>query len=819
MRNFRLSGPLAHDVNAGILHSLLVGLLAWTSIYLLFLLPRFAVGAQVEVALLFSEIVAFAAALIVLRRGLFRSASALYLIGIGVPTTILIALHDGIFSPVLVLYVSIAVSAVWLLGYHAAVTACVACLTVSLAMAVLETFGIRIPQYITGRVPLAMWALLVQAILIAAVPVMALLRTLKNALDSANRSIRELNAADGTLRGERDLLTHIVETTPGGIIVTNGAGQITFANSSAERIFGLNRDAITNRVYDDARWQATNYDGAPLQDEEHPFRQVQSSGRPVRDVRILITGAEGRRVFVSVNAAPVVNEAGHFDGMVATLEDITQRARTEKELRKYREHLEELAEVRTRELEVARDQAMAANQAKSAFLASMSHEFRTPLNAILGFSRIMLDAAEVPAVHRAKVRIIERSGEHLLDLINDVVDMARCESGQITVENVPTDLNALVLEVTQMMAVRAENKHLRLSVDGSSALPALVHTDAGKLRQVLINLTANAITYTERGQVTVRLSAETGSRLRLRIEVSDTGVGIAPEDQERIFEPFVRADQHHTGGTGLGLTITRQYVRQMGGTISVDSAVGRGSTFTVVLPIQAAENAIVPARSRPRKVIGLAAGQPRYRILIVEDQQENWMLLRTLLLEAGFDVKVAENGAAGVDAFQSWQPHFIWMDWHMPVMDGREAARCIRSMSGGQSVKIAAVTASVLTEDRAGFLASGFDDLIEKPIRSAAVFECMARHLDVRYVYEQGTHMETVATSAAAALNADALRVLPEALRGELANALVRLDVAEIGTIIRRASEVDSDLGAVLAWHANRLAFTSLLKAVEGGQP
>ncbi len=261
----------------------------------------------------------------------------------------------------------------------------------------------------------------------------------------------------------------------------------------------------------------------------------------------------------------------------------------------------------------------------------------------------------------------------------------------------------------------------------------MIRTDTSKLRQILTSLLSNAVKYTEQGTVTLRLDSlpQDSGRVLLRFDVEDTGIGIAAEDQARIFEPFVRAGvQGAHAGTGLGLAIVRQYVELMGGTIHLDSEPGTGSRFRVELPVARASEEDVPGDHRGR-VIGIAPGQPEYRVLVVEDHLENRQLLQRLLMRVGFQVRGTEDGAAGIETFRSWRPHFIWMDRGLAGIDGLETVRRIREMGGGRGVKIAAVTASVLTGQREEMLASGLDDFLAKPYRLEEIFDCMARHLDI----------------------------------------------------------------------------------------
>jgi signal transduction histidine kinase/DNA-binding NarL/FixJ family response regulator len=497
-------------------------------------------------------------------------------------------------------------------------------------------------------------------------------------------------------------------------------------------------------------------------------------------------------------------------------------------LRDYQGRLEKLVQQRTAELVVARDQAregrdqaQAANRAKSAFLANMSHELRTPLNAILGFSNLLRDSGDFSGGRRKDLDIINRSGEHLLELINDVLDVAKIDAGHIVAESAPCDLNGLVRQILEMMQVRAREKNLELLVHESPDFPHFARTDASKLRQILINLIGNAVKFTEHGTVTLRLDGlpeDSPHRVLLRLEVEDTGSGIAAEEQARIFEAFAQVGGHGTQkGTGLGLTIVRQYVELMGGTIRLESVPGEGSLFRVELPVErAAESEAMAPHADRARVLRIEPGQPEFRILVVEDEFENRLLLRRLLEDAGFHVRVAEDGAEGVEVFQSWRPHFIWMDRRMPGMDGLEATRHIRKLDGGREVKIAAVTASVLDSQRNEILAAGLDDFLRKPYRPAEIFDCMARHLGVRYVCAEGASLP--APQAAAALRPEALAALPEELREELANALIALDAERIAGLIRGISEGDPALGGTLALLAGRFAYTPILKALQAGQ-
>jgi signal transduction histidine kinase/CheY-like chemotaxis protein len=461
---------------------------------------------------------------------------------------------------------------------------------------------------------------------------------------------------------------------------------------------------------------------------------------------------------------------------------------------------------------LAQEQAEAANQAKSAFLANMSHELRTPLNAILGFSAILRDDPAIPQEQRGTLDVINRSGEHLLTLINDVLDMAKVEAGGVVAESEAFDLARLVLDVVDMMRLRAEEKGLRLTLDQSSEFPRVIRGDAAKVRQVLLNLVGNAVKCTEEGGISVRLSAvEAGQQggPMLAIEVEDTGVGIAEADFEAIFEPFVqRATGSMRKGTGLGLAITKEFVRAMGGSVAVESVLGQGSVFRVRLPLEKAEPSELRTMAAERgRVLGLAAGQTTRRVLIVEDQIENWTLLKTLLESAGLTVRVAENGRLGVDAFAEWGPDLIFMDVRMPVMDGMEATRAIRGLERGGQVKIIALTASVFGEQRELVMASGMDDFVRKPYRAREVLGCVEHELGVEFEYE-----EPAVTVTPEALRPGALLTLPRDLRAELADAVVSLDSDRIGRALEHVIGHDPELGEALSAHAAGLGYSGILR-------
>jgi signal transduction histidine kinase/CheY-like chemotaxis protein len=469
---------------------------------------------------------------------------------------------------------------------------------------------------------------------------------------------------------------------------------------------------------------------------------------------------------------------------------------------------------RTDDLIEARNAAEAANVAKTHFLANMNHELRTPLNAVLGFSQLMQSDPNLTFEQRNTLDIINRSGEHLLGLINNILDLARIEAGKVTIETAAFDLSRTIRDLINMLRIRASEKDIDLIYDDSSQFPQFIRSDQVKIRQILINLIGNAIKYTERGATTLHINSERINAVScvLVFDVIDTGIGIAEADYARIFEPFVQVGSlAEIKGTGLGLAITKQYIELMNASIEVRSRPGKGTGITVRIPVEIAAPGEVHVESvAPGSVIGIAEPPEEIRVLIVEDQIENSMLLERMLVNAGFRVKTAADGRAGVDIYRWWRPHFIWMDRRMPVMDGNEATRLIREMPGGADVKIAGLSASTLVDQRAESLAAGMDDFVAKPYRPDEIFECMARHLGIRYVYDTIERAE----SGLVRLKAEDLHRVPESRRRALADAVVSLDMHTIAAAIDIVAEVDPVLGRTLAEHADRFAYTSILKAL-----
>ncbi len=438
----------------------------------------------------------------------------------------------------------------------------------------------------------------------------------------------------------------------------------------------------------------------------------------------------GKIIWEEISGIPLLDCNGNVVGFRGAGLNITERKQAEETLQK------------------AKEAADAANRAKTEFLANMSHELRTPLNAILGFTQIMNRDSSLNPEQQEHLRIINRSGEHLLSLINDILEMSKIEAGRTTLNEKSFDLIRLLSSLSEMLQLKASEKDLKIRIEYAPNLPQYVRTDESKLRQVLINLLGNAIKFTEAGSVTLRASAAVNSskqqisdneQVTIEFEIEDTGQGIAPDEINQLFQVFGQTETGRKSqqGTGLGLAISKKFVQLMGGDITVSSTVGIGTKFAFNIQSRLAQSHEVEAIQETRKVIGLAPNQPEYRILVVEDVKVSRILLVKLLASVGFFVREAANGHEAIALWSSWQPHLIFMDMLMPSMDGYEATKYIKEQLNGQATPIVALTTGAFEEQRSFVLSAGCDDFIRKPFREEIIFEKIAQYLGLKYIYEE----------------------------------------------------------------------------------
>ncbi|NET89658.1 MAG: response regulator [Kamptonema sp. SIO1D9] len=522
--------------------------------------------------------------------------------------------------------------------------------------------------------------------------------------------------------------------------------------------------------------------------------------------------------------------ANSFNQMAKQLqESFTALQQANLALEKTNEELENRVEARTAELKKAKETADAANRAKSEFLSNMSHELRTPLNAILGFTELLNNSSLTWEQQQEYLGIISRSGEHLLALINDVLEMSKIEAGKNILSAKIFDLYNLLDSLREMFSLRAKAKGLQLIFERDRELPQYVKTDEQKIRQVLINLLSNAIKFTEEGGVCLRVKvgkkekwgnkerpAITNQKLltsELIFEIEDTGVGINPEEKEKVFAAFMQTEigKKAAQGTGLGLPISRKFVQLMGGEITFNSVVGEGTTFQFNISVKVAEAGEIPTKFTRKRVIGLMPNQPIYRILVVDDAFENRQLLVKILEPLGFEVKEASNGVEAIAIWSSWQPHLIWMDMRMPVMDGYEATKQIKSHLRGQATAIVALTASAFAEERSLVLSVGCDDFVRKPFRQEVLWAKMAEHLGLRYMYEEEALTDLSQQSPKAELTSESLLVMPREWIEQLNQAATKLNSKSILAAIAEIPDDDLELAQALTKLANNFRYDIII--------
>ncbi|MEM1170491.1 MAG: PAS domain S-box protein [Cyanobacteria bacterium P01_H01_bin.35] len=450
------------------------------------------------------------------------------------------------------------------------------------------------------------------------------------------------------------------------------------------------------------------------------------------------------------------------------------------------------------ELKNAKEAAEAANFAKSNFLASMSHELRTPLNAILGFSQLLARDDSLNADQIEQIEIINHSGEHLLNLINDILSMSKIEAGKVTLKEDLFDLYDFLQHLQNLLNLKASEKGLELLFELADDLPQIITADEGKLRQIIINIIGNAIKFTSQGKISLSV-CNSDSSGKIKFAITDTGPGIEESEIDALFEPFVQTTTGRKSieGTGLGLPISREFIQLMGGEISVSSQVGKGTNFTFEIiakvPEELREIREKETSSNRQKIVSLETNQPSYRILVVEDVKENSQLLLELLEPLGFQIQIAENGEEAISLWETWQPHLIFMDIVMPVMDGYEATKIIKQTTLGKATTIIALTANAFDENRDAILAAGCDDFIAKPFSVNLLLEKLDNHLGINYLSEN-CPSNYIAVKPKTKLTKGSLSMMSDEWLEQLHFAALSMNEHQINELIQQIPETEVKL-------------------------
>jgi len=521
------------------------------------------------------------------------------------------------------------------------------------------------------------------------------------------RSINMLVAQKGEqVQSSRDRLEKIIEHAADPIISFNTEGTILIFNPAAEKYFGRTKAEAEQLVLRDLFTQdEIDYCGCGednkafidyLIDKQNKLRRFSGKGK-------------NRLIHFEANISSTQTPEGPV--YTAILRDISAQI--------------EFEETLTR----AKVAAENANRMKSEFLANMSHELRTPLNAVLGFTQLLIGDETLSDTHKEKIRIISRSGEHLLGLINDILDISKIEAGKAELNTSVCNIHQFLEEVYEMFTMRCENKGLNLDMEILDTLPKHVELDTGKLRQIIINLVGNAVKFTNEGGITILAGVENNM---IKIEIADTGRGIATEDMERIVDPFVQtAATVNEGGTGLGLAISSRYIRMMGGDLSIQSEPGKGSVFSFTIALNTAK-APAEQSEQPTQILSVSDGKSPL-ILIVDDKEHNRTILRQMLEKSGFTVEEAADGEEAVRMNREIKPELIFMDIRMPVMDGYEAVAQIRKEKNTPAPVIFALTASAFKQDEQKILQSGFDGYLAKPFKIATLYRLIEQKSSIAF--------------------------------------------------------------------------------------
>jgi PAS domain S-box-containing protein len=558
---------------------------------------------------------------------------------------------------------------------------------------------------------------------------------------STIRDITDRKLAEEKLRESEEFRKRVFDTSATPIVVMDALSyQYIDCNRAAINSYQYNsKNEIIGKTPID--FSATHqYDGTPSPDKAKMYiNQALTEGSVIFEWKHQRPNGE----FWDAEVHLMSFNSDNRQLLQFTLIDITERKRVQHELELYQNHLEDLVNTRTQELEIAKMVAEKANKAKSMFLANMSHEIRTPMNAVLGFAQLLDRDSSLSSIAKNQVSSIMKSGEHLLGIINDVLEMSRIEAGRVEIRNVSIDFINLMKDLTTMFRFRAEEKNLTFYSDYSQNIPKYIEADLGKLRQILINLLGNAVKFTPQGSILLKVFMVNSHRIA--IEVHDTGIGISLEDQSKIFSPFERTitGEQTAGGTGLGLSISKEYAQMMDGAISITSELGKGSCFHFEFTVNVTDSA--PLSPLPlHKVIGLKPGQDNITVLIVDDQKSNRDVLRGMLEPFGFIVTEVSSGEEVLEIPTTQLPHIIFMDLVMTGLDGIETTRMFKKRNFDKSIVIIGISASAFDEEKKRFLDAGINAFIAKPFREQELYDTLTLHAGILFETENSTIMQTI---------------------------------------------------------------------------
>jgi len=599
------------------------------------------------------------------------------------------------------------------------------------------------------------------------------------ALIGVTSDITERKQTEKALAESEMRMSTITDSAQDAILMMDPEGIISYWNPAAGRIFGYSAtEAIGQNLHlliVPSRFHEAHHAAFPA------FLQSGKGNAIGKTLDLEAREKNGDEISIQLSLSAVqIHDEWHAIGIIR---DITEQKKTEAALIK------------------ARQEAERANKFKSIFLANMSHEIRTPLNAIIGFSQLMNRDKQLSASQKEYNLSIIRAGEHLLALINDILELSKVEAGRVELNPTNVDLHSLLDDIRMIFKERVQIKNLQFISEKATDLPRYIFVDESKLRQIFVNLIGNAIKFTNEGGIAIRTRVDkiSDGTKRLIVEIQDSGPGIAENEIDRLFRQF---EQTSTGinkgsGTGLGLALSRELAILMGGNITVSSEVGKGSVFTFHVEIKEGDLEAIDTNTT-KGVVGIDKDDSTYRILVVDDKKENLEVAVTLLKIVGFETNEAVNGEDAIAKFEEWNPDLILMDMRMPVMDGYEAIRRIKSTKKGKLTPIVALTASTFEDELKKIDALGIQGYIRKPFRENELFHTIGKILGITYIYED----EALATPSDylsdAAIVRKAVAKLPNSLLLKMQNALAVADLDLLVQLIESMQQNDSELAQQL---------------------
>ncbi|HEY5510348.1 MAG TPA: PAS domain S-box protein [Prolixibacteraceae bacterium] len=603
--------------------------------------------------------------------------------------------------------------------------------------------------------------------------------------------ITKRRLAEEALRESENIMRSITDSAHDAIIMIDPEGLISYWNPAAERIMGYSKsEAMGMNLHNlivPSRYHQAHHAAFPI------FQQTWQGAVMGKTLDLEAVRKDGIEISAQLSIS-AINLNNHWHA-VGILRDVTDQKKVEQALVK------------------AKQEAEMANKFKSIFLANMSHEIRTPLNAIIGFSQLTNRDKMLSDQQKEYNNSIIHAGEHLLSLINDILELSKIEAGRVVLNPTNVDLHALLDDIQMIFSERIHSKNLQFLCEKEDDLPQFVFVDESKLRQIFVNLIGNALKFTEEGGIAVRVRVNTldVNKKMLVVEVQDSGPGIASEEMDKLFKQFQQTSSgiNKGSGTGLGLALSRELAILMGGNITAASEIGKGSVFTFSVEILEGNKDAIE-KSTPNGVIGIENNMTAYRILVVDDKSDNLKVAGTLLKLVGFETEEAVNGLEAIEKFESWSPHLILMDMRMPVMDGYEATRRIKSTEKGRKTPIIALTASTFEDELKKIEALGMQGYIRKPFSEDDLFNTIGKILGINYIYEKTTEVEQKNNILDLDTIAVDIQKLPVSILFKLRNALADADMDLLIKLIKGIKSENSNLSTSLLYLAENYRYDQL---------